>query len=251
MNNKFLRFWVNVIKNRVLMYLHRSPLAWTIKPFPRLYRRHYPSDILHRITKEYPEYKGINILVETGTFGGDVPWFECHLFKEVHTIEIDKNLYEKAKMRLKNKSNIFCWYGDSAEILSEVLRRIKKRCVFFLDAHWSGDSSVNWKESSWKGYGIDTGYRGNKTIAPSPESQNPLKDEIESIAKLHPYPSVIIIDDWLNINTKDRSFKGENWTHINIDTILSIIGRERIRAIFTVDTAPKIRDAKMLAVLLK
>lgn len=250
MSKKLLRFFVNNLKNRLLIYLHRAPFRWIITS-PRIYGRHYPSDILRHIIKEYPEYKGIDILIETGTFKGDVAWYESHLFKEIHTVEIKRELYEKAQARLKNKSNVICYCGNSAEVLPEILKKIRKRCILLLDAHWSGDSSVNWEESCWKGWGVDTGYRGDKTTIPSAENQTPLKNEVESIAKLHHYPSVIIIDDWISINTKDRAFKGENWTHINIDEILYSIGRENIRAIFTMDTAPKIKDAKMLIILLK
>jgi len=200
---------------------------------------------------EYPEYAGIDILIETGTFMGDVAWHDSQLFKEIHTIEVKEDLYKKAKTRLNSKANVACYCGDSADVLPAILKRIKTRCIFFLDAHWSGDSSVNWKESSWKGYGIETGLRNKKGHHPSPENQSPLKDEIELIVKLHPYQSVIVIDDWLVLNTKNSYFKGEDWIHINIDVIISIIGREKIRAIFTMDQIIRGRSAKMLVILLK
>ena len=214
--------------------------------------RYYPSDVLSRTVAEYPEYEGIDTLIETGTFMGDVAFHEKDFFKEVHTIEIKEDIYMKTKKRLSPWPNIHCHLGDSVEVLGKILKSIKRRSIFFLDAHWSGDHTVDWSKSDWQGYPIDTGFRGAKEKDGSVRSENqvPLNEEIRLISQEHPYASVIIIDDWRSIGTKNQVFQGEDWTSVTIDRILSIIKKERVRAIFTMDSCSNAQNVKFLIILL-
>ena len=172
------------------------------------------------------------IAVETGTFIGDTARQLARYFKEVHTIELDKGLYLQSLRGLQDVSNVSSYLGDSSFILSseliDKLNHKDEKVFFFLDAHWSGDDTVDWENSTWKGArswdrGKNTAHRGNNT-KPTAEEQNPLEEEIMHIYNMFNNECVIVIDDWDNIGSdgiglKDEGFIGEDWSNIDMNKI--------------------------------
>lgn len=73
-------------------------------------------------------------LIETGTCAGmGVRYCSPH-FKTVHTIELDRVLYELAKGRLRS-THVQCWHGSSPVVLRELIEP-DRDTTFFLDAHY-------------------------------------------------------------------------------------------------------------------
>ncbi len=165
------------------------------------------------------------IAVETGTLFGDSALKLNRYFPEVYTIEIDRSLFEKAATRLKNRPGIKVLFGNSAVVLEDLVHSIQGPCLFYLDAHFSGDCSTDWKASQWKGYKVDTGCAGDRSIA---ENQVPLFKEIQLIHDFMKSECVIYIDDIDKFDEsgaglKDKEFKGEDWSHLNLNTIRSYL----------------------------
>jgi len=76
--------------------------------------------------------------VETGTFkGGTASWASGH-FKRVITIENSKVYFDEAKGRYAHLQNTEFIFGDSREVLKNILPTIREPAVFWLDAHWCG-----------------------------------------------------------------------------------------------------------------
>ena len=114
---------------------------------------------------------GTRIFVETGTYLGLTTEFLAPHFEKCFTIEIDKDLYTKAKDRLKDFKNVQVLHGSSSTFLPRVLNQINEPTLFWLDAHYSGGT---------------TG-RG--------ELYTPIKQELVKIFE-HPIKNhVILIDD--------------------------------------------------------
>jgi hypothetical protein len=163
-------------------------------------------------------------VVETGTLFGEGTELMSQNFKTVHTIEIQEALFEKAKAKFQGRPNIHCHLGDSVDVLRAF--DCQEPTVFFLDAHWSGDGSVDWKTSSWKGYEVDTGFRGTNPI--DPHNQNPLLEEIEILVKKIQGEFILYIDDADKFDEEgkgleNRCFTGENWTHLSLQKIESVL----------------------------
>jgi len=166
---------------------------------------------------------------------------ESRYFREVHTIELNEKLYQNSLSKFETKTpNVKAYWGDSAEVLPVILKEINEPCLIFLDAHWSGDSRVNWSESVWEGYGEDTSCRGD-TWPPSPEQQCPLIDEIKAIRSYFHHPGVLIIDDWSALGNKNVKFIGEDWSSISFDQVIKALGKERILDCFTTKYKKKVR----------
>jgi hypothetical protein len=107
----------------------------------------------------------IGTAIETGTFTGNTTAFLGYLFNNVYTIEIDKAFFQNSTARLRVYSNIHVIFGNSPEILGQILPSLKReRLIFYLDAHWY---------SEW-----------------------PLLRELEEISKTHRDNCIIVIDDF-------------------------------------------------------
>jgi len=159
----------------------------------------------HLVLEDFP------ICVETGTNLGWSTETITKIFPEVYTIEIVPALHERAQRTF----NCTCILGDSATELPNVISRLDRPTVFFLDAHWSGDSTTDWSASSFSGYGVDTGMG---------DEQVPLLREIEAIV-LFPHRCAVYIDDMDKFDEsgaglKDKGFKGEDWSKVHLKDIM-------------------------------
>ena len=60
-------------------------------------------------------------------------------FDVVHSIELDADMYERAKKRFDGTARVVLWNGDSADLLERILNDIgDAACTVWLDAHASG-----------------------------------------------------------------------------------------------------------------
>lgn len=79
--------------------------------------------------------------IETGTYLGQTTELVARNFPEIliDTIEVDRELYLRAKSFLSNySSRVRVWHGDSGSVLSDVLKeRGVGRVLFWLDGHLS------------------------------------------------------------------------------------------------------------------
>jgi len=111
------------------------------------------------------------IFIETGTYLGDTAAYAATLYPHVHSIELSKNLFEKAKKRFKNNKNIHLYQGDSAKSLASVLKNCKEKATIFLDAHYS---------------------LGNTAQG---DTNTPIIEELERIKQSGIQDAILIIDD--------------------------------------------------------
>lgn len=175
--------------------------------------------------------RNISLVIETGTFKGESTKKMAEAFDKVITIELDKNLYNLTSDKLKNEGyeNIKFLCGDSGDIIDDLVKKINEPALFFLDAHWSGDSSVNWDDSNWKGYQTNTAHLGSKGKNPTGKEQVPLDREIKSISKIFKHKGVVYIDDIDKFSPtgkglKNKAFIGEDYSHLDLNIFRNSFG---------------------------
>ena len=139
-----------------------------------------------------------DIVIETGTHNGSTTIWLAENFKQVYTIEIDKDLIEQAKNKCSRFQNVNFSLGDSIQILPKILDEIETRCLFFLDAHWS--------------------------------SKTPTPKELEIIAEKCKVKPVIAIHDFCNPNNSKLRFDSYpdfryKWENIE-ELVTKIYGNE-------------------------
>lgn len=80
---------------------------------------------------------GCRVLVETGTYLGDMLLANHRSFDRLISIELSEELWERAKVRLAHLENVTLLQGDSEDRLREAIATLSEPAVFWLDAHYS------------------------------------------------------------------------------------------------------------------
>ena len=102
------------------------------KPFPPARK------VKELMINNYRKLTGNDILVETGTFRGDMVFSQLHKFRKIYSIELDSWLCSEAKKRFKGFSHVKVIQGDSGKVLREIIKELEGPAVFWLDGHYSG-----------------------------------------------------------------------------------------------------------------
>lgn len=96
-----------------------------------------PHLIKQRIIRKYRRQYHLAVFIETGTYLGDMIHAIRKDFKEIHSIELGRDLFEKAKARFEGYSYIHLHNGNSGEVLKDILGELHQPCLFWIDAHYS------------------------------------------------------------------------------------------------------------------
>lgn len=145
------------------------------KEIARWRRRGCPAPPPHAhkqdILREYARQYGLRILVETGTYHGDMVAAMKRDFEKVISIELSPVLYAKARERFKGDRNVALLMGDSSREIGKVVTQLRQPALFWLDGHYSaGETACGEKET-------------------------PILEELEHILIAENLGHVIIIDD--------------------------------------------------------
>lgn len=130
-----------------------------------------PHEYKQQVIINYSKRFQLSALVETGTFMGFMIEIMRYRFAKIVSIELDNELFEKAKIKFANDKHIKIIQGDSAKMLPVALSMLSEPALFWLDGHYSGGVTA-------KG-----------------ELNTPIMSELKSILD-HSVPGhVILIDD--------------------------------------------------------
>lgn len=123
----------------VRWHMSRKIIGWYIlrewknkgKPVPP------PHVVKQFVIKEYQSKYNISVLVETGTFMGDMVYAQKDVFERIISIELGQKLFEDAVKRFSKYNHIQILHGDSGKVLQRVVPELKKKVIFWLDGHYS------------------------------------------------------------------------------------------------------------------
>jgi len=130
-----------------------------------------PHIVKQRTLREYSKEYDLRILVETGTYLGDMIEAVKDDFDRIYSIELSRSLYENALIRFKRAHDVELIHGDSARELERLLSALSQPALFWLDCHYSGGGTA-------KG-----------------EKDTPVFEEVSHILNSKDLGHVIIIDD--------------------------------------------------------
>jgi hypothetical protein len=127
---------------------------------------------------DYQRSSGIRLLVETGTYMGDMLATQRSNFDLLFSIELSPELFQKATRRFTGDPKIKLFQGDSSTMLEEIVTGLNDRAIFWLDGHYSGGVTA----------------KGIKNC--------PVNEELEVILK-SPHRHIVLIDDARLFNGTD------------------------------------------------
>jgi predicted O-methyltransferase YrrM len=129
-----------------------------------------PHLLKQRIVRKHAREHGLRILVETGTYYGEMIDAMKSRVDRIYSIEFDAALAARARRRFARSPHIEILEGDSGALVPQVLARISEPALFWLDAGYYG-----WADTE-----------GDRSR---------LERELEAILR-HPVPGhVILLDD--------------------------------------------------------
>lgn len=101
-----------------------------------------PHKIKQLAIAEFGKKYDCKILVETGTFRGDMIEAQKNNFDKLYSVELSVDFWEKAKQRFKNDTHINLIQGDSAEVLPKLVPTLNQPTLFWLDGHYCGGTTA-------------------------------------------------------------------------------------------------------------
>jgi hypothetical protein len=112
--------------------------ARTLRFTKEAHSLNFPTAVEKReIIKSFVLAGKVEVFIETGTYLGHTVEAVAPLVSRAISIEIDKDLADKARHRLAASKNVTILHGDSAKILPDLVRDLDRPAVFWLDGHYS------------------------------------------------------------------------------------------------------------------
>lgn len=96
-----------------------------------------PHEVKQLTIEQYQAASQHTILVETGTYLGDMIEAQRTRFKQLFSIELSQKLWENATERFIMHPHIHIIQGDSGHVLQRVVDHLTQPAVFWLDGHYS------------------------------------------------------------------------------------------------------------------
>lgn len=101
-----------------------------------------PHPIKQQRILEYKNKFDLNTLVETGTFQGEMVEAQRKNFRNIYSIELSHDYYQKAVEKFERFKHIQIIEGDSSVKLKEVTKILNEPALFWLDGHYSGGKTA-------------------------------------------------------------------------------------------------------------
>jgi hypothetical protein len=134
-----------------------------------------PHLVKQRAVREYAGRYRLRILVETGTYYGEMVAAMRRDFDQIYSVEYVPDLAHRAQKKFSRWPHIHILQGDSQRVIPELLKPLDRPALFWLDAGYYG----------W------AGLQGDRQR---------LTTELEAILE-HPVPGhVILMDDARGLN---------------------------------------------------
>ncbi|MBC7864694.1 MAG: hypothetical protein IAF38_17100, partial [Bacteroidia bacterium] len=135
-----------------------------------------PHAIKQRAVENFREKSGYQILVETGTYKGDMMEAQKRNFRSLFSIELSEEFYNECCQKFKKDKHVHLLLGDSGTMMAEVMKKINEPAIFWLDGHYSG---------------------GNTALG---NTQCPIFGEIDAIFNEKGTDHILLIDDARDFN---------------------------------------------------
>lgn len=160
------------------------------------------------ILLQYAKEFDIKTMIETGTYAGQMIEACLLYFNKIYSIELCNILYFDALEKFKHCDNVTLLQGDSGIVLATVVEQLEEPALFWLDAHYSGETTA-------KG-----------------EKNTPIREELDCIFNSPIKNHIILIDDARCFGV-DRDYPSlkEVVNKAKVNNMLAIIVEDIIRIV--------------------
>ena len=159
-----------------------------------------PHIVKQMAIESYRQRFHTEILVETGTYLGDMVEAQRDHFKKIFSIELSERLFNKAQKRFKDHLHVKIFHGDSGSVLNKLMTEIGKPALFWLDGHYSGGITAKGEKECPVPEELDT-------ILKSPLPHIILIDDARLFNGTHDYPAIERIEEIIKVNNRQYSLE--------------------------------------------
>lgn len=161
--------------------------------------------------RKYKDECGFRILVETGTYLGDMVYAQLDHFKKIFSIELSDKLYQDAVEKFEKFPEVKILHGDSGVLLTKLLQEIHEPALFWLDGHYSSGITARGNKATpilaelqtILGSEFDHGILIDDARLFTGEDDYPTIDEICTfVLQLDPSRTVTVADDIIRVFKK-------------------------------------------------
>ena len=99
---------------------------------------HPPHLVKQRTVREYAERYKLPVLVEAGTYYGEMVAAMKNRFDEIYSVEYDHALATRAQRKFVRWPHIRIIEGDSQKAIPEIVAKLARPALFWLDAGYYG-----------------------------------------------------------------------------------------------------------------
>jgi len=170
----------------------------TGKPLPP------PHAVKQRTLQYYSEKFNLKTLVETGTYYGDMIEAMREVFNHIYSIELSRELYEKARVRFQGEKHIDLIWGDSGVEMGKIMSKLDQPALFWLDGHYSaGETARSDKDTPI--------YEELNHILNAKETRNVIIiDDARNFGMDPEYPTMEELTDFIRLKRPDLNIVVEN-----------------------------------------
>ncbi|GJQ36693.1 MAG: hypothetical protein JETCAE01_27030 [Anaerolineaceae bacterium] len=162
-------YWIPPLQRQLDQRYQAADLAWWREQQPRFLP--LPHLLKQEILKRHASEYHLSILVETGTYMGEMVEAMRESFEKVYSIELNEKFVQRARRYFRGRKNVKIFWGDSGYVIGELIKEIDRPTLFWLDGHWSADETARGKKST------------------------PIMEELGHILRARDLRHVILIDD--------------------------------------------------------
>lgn len=101
-----------------------------------------PDKVKQEVVANLAREKQIATLVETGTYLGNMIFSQRKKFDKIFSIELSPFFFKKAEKRFRPHKHIKILFGNSADVLPEIVKELEEPALFWLDGHFSGGDTA-------------------------------------------------------------------------------------------------------------
>ena len=162
-----------------------------------------PHIVKEELIRDYAKTFNTRILIETGTYLGDMVHAMKKSFSRIVSFELDQTLAAQAQQRFAKDNHVEIVQGDSGKLLGDYLATINEPCLFWLDGHYSGGITA-------KG-ALETPIKNELTFILSHpvDGHVILIDDARCFTGENDYPTLDELQDFVNEHKQDWQFQVE------------------------------------------
>jgi hypothetical protein len=97
-----------------------------------------PHLLKQRTVRDYAQRYGLRVLVETGTYYGEMVAAMKDRFAEIYSVEFDSALAQRVAKKFSRWPHVHILEGDSQKVVPELLKTLQQPALFWLDAGYYG-----------------------------------------------------------------------------------------------------------------